>query len=100
MNFRFHPEAQVEYEHSALYYESQQVGLGGRYIDSVESAVESILSSPEMWPVLEMPVRRCLTRVFPYAVLYVPFSDYILIVAVMHCHQEPGYWYSRLRTKS
>lgn len=37
-----------------------------------------------------------LTRVFPYALLYVPLSDHVLIVAVMHCHQKPGYWRPRL----
>jgi hypothetical protein len=41
-------------------------------------------------------VRRCLTRVFPYAVLYTLEADYALIVAVMHCHQKPGYWRHRV----
>ncbi|MBL8197371.1 MAG: type II toxin-antitoxin system RelE/ParE family toxin [Chromatiales bacterium] len=96
MNFRFHPHAQAEYEESVLYYESQQVRLGERFIGSIESAIESVLSAPEMWPELEAPVRRRLARVFPYAILYVPFPDHVLIVAVMHCHQEPGYWRARL----
>lgn len=32
---------------------------------------------------------------FPYAVLYTIEVDYILLIAVMHCHREPGYWSRR-----
>lgn len=35
-------------------------------------------------------------RVFPYAVLYSIEDDFILIVAVMHCSREPGYWKTRV----
>jgi hypothetical protein len=55
-----------------------------------------IIEKPEQWKLLEKDVRRCLTRVFPYAVLYTIEPDYILIVAVMHCHREPGYWKKRI----
>jgi len=96
MNFRFHPQALAEFEDSVLYYESQQAGLGERFASSIESAIESIVARPALWPVLEAPVRRCLARVFPYAVLYANLPDHALIVAVMHCHKEPGYWRSWL----
>lgn len=36
-------------------------------------------------------------RVFPYAILYSIEADYVLIMAVMHCHREPGYWKNRSR---
>ncbi len=48
------------------------------------------------YAVLEQDVRRCLTRVFPYAVLYTIEPDFVLIVAVMRCHQKPGYWRHRV----
>jgi hypothetical protein len=41
-------------------------------------------------------VRRCLTHVFPYGVLYTVEPDFILIVAVMHGSREPGYWKRRV----
>jgi toxin ParE1/3/4 len=55
------------------------------------------VEAPERWVVLDQDVRRCLTKVFPYAVLYTIEQDCVLILAVMHCHREPGYW--RRRTK-
>lgn len=66
----------------------------------VEHAIGLIRESPQRWRVLEEDVRRCLTRVFPYAVLYTIEPDFILIVAVMHCHRKPGYWRHRLKEKT
>lgn len=96
MNFRFHPLALEEFEKSALYYEERQIGLGERFILSIESAIQVVSANPLAAPELDPPVRSKLARLFPYAILYVPFEDYFLIVAVMHLHQKPGYWLERL----
>jgi len=48
------------------------------------------------WRKFDEDVRRCLTRVFPYAILYTIEEDYILIVAVAHFSREPGYWKYRI----
>ncbi|MES2917432.1 MAG: type II toxin-antitoxin system RelE/ParE family toxin [Pseudomonadota bacterium] len=96
MSFRFHPQALEELERAALHYEDRQAGLGERFVAAIEAAIDSVVAAPETWPALATPVRRRLTRVFPYALLYVPLSDHVLIVAVMHCHQKPGYWRPRL----
>ena len=89
----FHAEALAEYEDAVKYYESHQSKLGNRFIASAQAALQTILESPARWPVLELDVRRRLTRVFPYAILY--SIENVLVLAVMHCHQKPGYW--RLR---
>jgi toxin ParE1/3/4 len=91
----FHPEALDEFEFAVRHYEQQQAGLGSRFAAAVESAITSVLDAPLTWPILERDVRRRLTRVFPYAILYSLESDTILVLAVMHCHQKPGYWLSR-----
>ena len=52
---------------------------------------------PKRWRVIEEDVHRCLTRIFPYAILYTIEQDFLLIVAVMHCSREPGYWKLRLK---
>jgi toxin ParE1/3/4 len=96
MRYEFHPEALAEYDEAAHYYAEQQAGLDLRFIGSVERAIEPILEEPTRWRVIDEDVRRCLTRVFPFGVLYTIESDYILIVAVMHCSREPGYWKRRV----
>jgi plasmid stabilization system protein ParE len=97
MRCEFHPDALVEYEEAARYYAGCQDGLDLRFMASVETVLSQIVAAPERWRTLEGGVRRCLTKVFPYAVLYTIEHDHVLIVAVMHCHREPGYWHDRLQ---
>lgn len=91
----FHPDALSEFEAAVNYYELLQPGLGARFVASAESALQSILEAPETWPFLVPGVHRRLTRVFPYALLYSVESHHVLVLAVMHCHQKPGYWLAR-----
>ena len=96
MRYEFHPEALAEYEAAALYYAERDAAVGQRFIAAVEDAIDRILDSPTRWRVLDEDVRRCLTRVFPYGVLYTIEPGFVLIVAVMHCSREPGYWKGRI----
>jgi len=96
MRFEFHPEALAEYEDAAHYYAECQKGLELRFISAVEHVIQQITEAPDRWPVLEEDIRRCLTRVFPYTVLYSVETDYVLIISLMHSHREPGYWRKRI----
>ena len=96
MRHEFHPEALAEYEAAALYYVERDPRVGRRFVAAVEDAIDRIVESPTRWRVLDEDVRRCLTRVFPYGVLYTIEPDFVLIVAVMHCGRQPGYWKRRI----
>jgi plasmid stabilization system protein ParE len=96
MRYAFHPEALEEYEQAALWYGERRPELAVRFIAAVEDAVRRVLEAPTRYRVIDEDVRRCLTRVFPYGILYTIESDFVLIVAVMHCSREPGYWKRRL----
>ncbi|HVO26053.1 MAG TPA: type II toxin-antitoxin system RelE/ParE family toxin [Candidatus Margulisiibacteriota bacterium] len=96
MRYEFHPEALAEYEAAALYYAERDPAVALRFVAAVEDAIDRILDSPTRWRALDEDVRRCLTRVFPYGVLYTIEPEFVLIVAVMHCSREPGYWKRRV----
>ena len=98
MRYRFHPEALAEYQEATLYYLERDSALALRFVEAVEDAIRRILEAPQRWRVLEDDVRRCLTHVFPYGVLYTVEPEFILIVAVMHGSREPGYWKRRIAT--
>ncbi len=98
MRWEFHPEALEEYREATLYYADRDPVLALRFVEAVEDTIRRILESPERWRVLDEDVRRCLTHVFPYGVLFTIEADFILIVAVMHCSREPGYWKRRVTT--
>src|SRR6266540_1412018 len=61
-----------------------------RQPSTTPSAIRRILEAPERWRVLEEDVRRCLTRVFSYGVLYTIEPEFILIVAVMASRSRAG----------
>ncbi len=100
MRYEFHPDAFTEYEEAAQYYAGCQEGLEFRFIAAVEHAVQQIIEDPKRWTIFEDDIRLCLTRVFPYAILYTIEKDYVLIIAVMHCHREPGYWHHRVSNRA
>ena len=95
-SYAFHPEALAEYEAAALYYAERDPMLGRLFVAAVEDTIDRVLASPTRWRVLDEDVRRCLTRVFPYGVVYTIEPDFILIAAVMHCSRKPGYWNQRI----
>jgi toxin ParE1/3/4 len=95
MKYVFHPEALTEYAEAVQYYAEQRVEVSQAFINAVEDAVYRIRESPTRWGVVDEDVQRCLTRKFPYGILYTIEQDYILILAVMHCSREPGYWKNR-----
>lgn len=98
MRWEFHPQALEEYREATLYYAERDPALATRFIEAVEDAIRRILESPERWRVLDEDVRRCLTHVFPYGILYIIEPESILVVAVMHCSRKPNYWKGRVAT--
>ncbi|HLA94186.1 MAG TPA: type II toxin-antitoxin system RelE/ParE family toxin [Pyrinomonadaceae bacterium] len=96
MNWKFHEDALQELEDAAIYYDSEQTGLGRRFVTFVDDAIDGIVTTPMTWPLVNEDVRRRVLKVFPYAILYTEYESYILIVAVMHCGRNPEYWKSRL----
>jgi toxin ParE1/3/4 len=95
VKYVFHPEALTEYAEAAQYYTKQRVEIAQAFIDAVEDAVYRIRESPTRYIVIDEDIRRCMTRKFPYGIVYTIEQDYVLILAVMHCSREPGYWKSR-----
>jgi toxin ParE1/3/4 len=92
---RFHPDADSEMLNAAVWYESQQPDLGKRFLAAVQDALSRIELNPELYALVEGDVRRCLTRTFPFGVLFRIRPDFIAVIAVMHLHRDPDYWKNR-----
>jgi toxin ParE1/3/4 len=95
MKYVFHPQALTEYAEAVQYYAQQRAEIAQAFIDAIENTIYRIREAPVRWPLVEGNVRRCLTRKFPYAILYKTQPEHILILAVMHASREPGYWKDR-----
>ena len=92
---RFYPAAEAEMIAAAAYYEAQQTDLGRRFLASVQDAINRICVNPRIFPIVEPDVRRCLTKTFPFGVLFREQSEMIVVMAVMHLHRDPDYWKHR-----
>ena len=92
---KFHPDAESEMITAAAYYEGQQPGLGRRFLASVQDAVNRIMLNPELYPIVELDVYLCLTKTFPFGVLFRNQLGKIVIMAVMHLRRDPNYWKNR-----
>ena len=92
---QFHPAAEAEMIAAAAYYEAQQSDLGRRFLAAVQDAVNRISLNPRLYPVVEPKIFRCLTKTFPFGVLFREAPERIVIMAVMHLHRDPDYWKSR-----
>jgi toxin ParE1/3/4 len=99
MKYVFHPQALKEYAEAVEYYAQNRVELAQAFIDAVENAIFPIVESPNRWGIIDNDIRRCLTRKFPYGILYTIEDDYIFILAVMHCNRNPESWQNRIENK-
>lgn len=81
MRVRFLAAASEEFSNAVSYYDSQKEDLGDEFADEVWRTISRIVSHPLAWQQLSARTRRCLTRKFPYGVIYLARSDSILIIA-------------------
>jgi len=91
----FHPEALVEADHAANFYEGQQTGLGTRFLDGVEDALTRIQRHPRLFQIVSGTLRKCRILRFPYGVIFREQHARIEIIAIMHLKRRPGYWKTR-----
>lgn len=89
---------------AAYWYDERTEGLGERFLDAVESAIQRVVDMPELgseWKVAPLAevhaVRRLPLSVFPYWLIYAPDEAGILVIAVAHSRREPAYWTNRVR---
>ncbi len=95
MTFEFHPEARIEFIDAVEYYENSSKGVGLRFSREVYATVNRVIANPTSWPSITENTRRCLTRRFPYSVVYEVREQDVLIIAVAHFSREPFYWKDR-----
>lgn len=97
MKLEFHPDAEIEINESAFYYESKVKGLGYRFIDEVGRHSKLLSKYPELGQFIEDNIRHLVFEQFPYSFIYTIEAECIWILAVAHQHKKPGYWHERIK---
>ena len=91
----YRPAAAGDVEDAYQWYEAQQSGLGEEFLEAVRAMMESVVATPERFPVVHRQTRRALLRRFPYGLYYRIIDDQIVVVACMHARRDPRRWRSR-----
>ncbi len=91
--------AQTDIDEAFVWYEEQSIGLGYRFINSLNDVIIKIARNPYFTSILFEEVRSASLPVFPYEVLYLTDSvkQVVFILAVGHQHRKPGWFAERLR---
>lgn len=97
MNFIIHPEAEAEFYEAVASFDLRVEGLGKDFAREVFATIDRILNTPFAWPLLSDNIHRCLSKRFPYSILYeIVDEDNLTILAVAHSSREPDYWKHRV----
>jgi len=88
MTYSFHPEARAEFKEATLYYSEKSYSLGLAFYTEVEYAIERIVENPVLYRVIDEDVRRCLTKRFPYAILYSIEDHYFFVFQNILLNQQ------------
>lgn len=89
-------EAQNDLIDGFRFYDSQSVGLGSRFLDSLFADIDSLLLHAGIHSV-HWGYHRLLAKRFPYAVYYGVTGDTIRVCAVLDCRRNPTWIGQRLR---
>jgi plasmid stabilization system protein ParE len=92
----FRPEARLDIEDAALWYEDQRSDLGRHLADEITSLLDRIRKTPLQFPVVGEGVRKGLLHRFPYAVYFLLEDDAVTVLAVLHQRRDPQFWKRRL----
>ncbi len=95
MKYTFHPAAEKELSESVDYYEESQKGLGAEFLREIYRTIQNIVTFPDAWSPLSTSTRRCLSKRFPYGIVYQVTKNEVLIIAVMNLNREPDHWKGR-----
>jgi len=95
MKFKFHPEAEYEFNVAIDYYEEMQNHLGLEFASEVYETIQRVIKFPKAWQKMTSQTRRCLTNRFPFGIVYFIKDDILIIIAVMHLNRKPNYWNNR-----
>ncbi len=91
----FHPAARIELLQARKWYDAQRAGLGEDLARTVDAAISRIGKHPDLYPEVEVGVRRAALPRFPYGRFYRVELDTIRILALFHHRRDPSVWRGR-----
>ncbi|SKB07255.1 hypothetical protein SAMN02745166_04666 [Prosthecobacter debontii] len=92
------PEAQVDLEEIAEFYEEQELGLGAEVYEFLETHIDALLITGGLHPIHHRMHRLVVLGRFPYfTVHYRLINDGIVVLMVLDQRRDPLYNLQKLR---
>ncbi|HAO20348.1 MAG: hypothetical protein BWK80_32760 [Desulfobacteraceae bacterium IS3] len=88
-SIKFAKEASDEFRHSVEWYETAAKGLGLRFTDEIDSAIERIKLNPELYQIAVENIRRIQVNKFPYSIFYKIEDNTLIILRIFHNKRKP-----------
>lgn len=90
-----HPEALLELQDAARYYESKSPNLGVEFLAEFEASMQRIEESPTRFALVNTRTRCCSMIRFPYGIFYRLSEDHARIIVIRHHSRDPEYGMDR-----
>lgn len=92
---RFTAAARADVLDAYDWYETKRRGLGIRFLEEIDAAVERIKIHPRASSAMLDDIRRVLLRKFPYGLFFRIEPEAIYVIACFHASRDPKIWQSR-----
>jgi len=96
VNVVWHPLATGEMTNAARFYSDRLKRLGPKFLDEIERSVESILTDPTRFAVIDREIHLFPMRRFPYGIYYRVLEDDDRILVVKHHSRDPEHGLDRV----
>jgi plasmid stabilization system protein ParE len=90
------PSARDDLADGFQFYENQEANLGGYFLESLFSDIDSLHLYAGIHRVV-FGSHRLLSKRFPYAIYYTKESETVFVKAVLDCRRDPTFHRQRLR---
>jgi len=82
-------EAYFDIKQAYHYYEENKIGLGERFLNTLENYLERVKHYPEHYQIKRGPYREVFIKDFPYVIIYEIEDEKVIIYAVFCTHKNP-----------
>lgn len=82
-------EAYLDIKQAYNYYEESKLGLGERFLNTLEIYFERVKQYPKHYQIKQKPFREAFVKDFPYVIIYEIEKNKIIVYAVFCTYKNP-----------
>jgi hypothetical protein len=83
-------EAVFDIKEAYLYYEEQRIGLGNRFLETLEVYLERVQKYPQHYQIKRKPYREAFIKDFPYLIIFEIEVNKVIVYAIFNTWRNPN----------